>query len=124
MVIVKIKSRTSLLGTDPIIKVVLSPVFLIRERKVNVKIKVRVRMKVQVESWFWSYLLALIKNKIKFSSYIRISRRDRLQSHIYLTASSYMTKYLRISSYIRKPFLICDFATDRSHLNFFLSVCP
>ncbi len=26
-------------------------------------------------------------------------------------ASSYMGKYLRISSYIRKPFLICDFAT-------------
>ncbi len=23
----------------------------------------------------------------------------------------YMVKYLRISSYIRKPFLICDFAT-------------
>jgi hypothetical protein len=27
------------------------------------------------------------------------------------TASSNMTKYLRISSYIRKPFLIYDFAT-------------
>jgi hypothetical protein len=26
-------------------------------------------------------------------------------------ASSYMIKYLRISSYIRKPFLIYDFAT-------------
>jgi hypothetical protein len=32
---------------------------------------------------------------------------------IWLTASSYdMVKYLRISSYIRKPFLIYDFATD------------
>ncbi len=30
---------------------------------------------------------------------------EQLQSHIWLTASSYMTKYLRISSYIRKPFL-------------------
>ncbi len=39
------------------------------------------------------------------------SRRERLQSHIWLTASSYMTKYLRISSYIRKPFLIYDLAT-------------
>jgi hypothetical protein len=29
----------------------------------------------------------------------------------FLTASSYMGKYLRISSYIRKPFLIHDFAT-------------
>ncbi len=31
---------------------------------------------------------------------------EQLQSHILLTASSYMGKYLRISSYIRKPFLI------------------
>ncbi len=29
-----------------------------------------------------------------------------------------MTKYLRISSYIRKPFLIYDFACNRYHLNF------
>jgi len=34
-----------------------------------------------------------------------------LHSHIKLTASSYMTKNLRISSYIRKPYVICDFAT-------------
>ncbi len=55
-----------------------------------------------------------------------------MQSHIWLTASSYMVKYLRISSYIRKPVLIYDFATW-SYLNFlifmgkilfsFLSVC-
>ncbi len=37
---------------------------------------------------------------------------DRVQSHIWLTASSFMVKYLRISSYIRKPFLIYDFAPD------------
>jgi hypothetical protein len=36
---------------------------------------------------------------------------EQLQSHIWLTASSYMVIYLRISSYIRKPFLIYDFAT-------------
>ncbi len=30
-----------------------------------------------------------------------------------------MTKYLRISSYIRKPFLIYDFA-PRSHMNFLI----
>ncbi len=36
---------------------------------------------------------------------------EQLQSHIWLTASSYMVKYLRISPYIRKPFLIYDFAT-------------
>jgi hypothetical protein len=35
-----------------------------------------------------------------------------LQSHIWLTASSYMVKYFRISSYMREPFLIYDFATD------------
>jgi hypothetical protein len=35
----------------------------------------------------------------------------QLQSHIGVTASSYMVKYLRIASYIRKPFLIYDFAT-------------
>ncbi len=56
----------------------------------------------------------LIKNIIKFSSYMRKFRMEQLQSHIWLTASSYMScmgKYLRISSYIRKPFLIYDFAT-------------
>ncbi len=53
----------------------------------------------------------LIKKKIKFSSPIRKFRMQQLQSHIWLTASSYMGKYLRISSYIRKPFLIYDFAT-------------
>jgi hypothetical protein len=34
-----------------------------------------------------------------------------IQSGAVKTASSYMDKYLRISSYIRKPFLIYDFAT-------------
>ena len=48
----------------------------------------------------------LIKTKIKFSSYKRKLRMEQLQSHIWLTASSYKRKYLRISSYIRKPFLI------------------
>jgi hypothetical protein len=37
--------------------------------------------------------------------------REQLQSHKWLTASSYMSKYLQISSYIRKPFVIYDFAT-------------
>ncbi len=36
---------------------------------------------------------------------------EQLQSHIWLTSSSYMGKYLRISSYIKKSFLIYDFAT-------------
>ncbi len=54
----------------------------------------------------------MIKNKIKFSSYIRRFRMERLQSHIWLTASSFLVKYLRVSSYYRKLFLINDFATD------------
>ncbi len=53
----------------------------------------------------------LIKKKTKFSSFIRKSRKKRVQSHLWQTASSYMTKYWRTSSYIRKPFLIYDFAT-------------
>ena len=67
----------------------------------------------------------------KNSSYIRKFRREQLQSHIWLTASSYMVKYLRISSYIRRPFLIYDFATSpiwiflymRKFFYYFLSVC-
>ncbi len=35
----------------------------------------------------------VIKKKTKFSTYIRKSRREQLQSHIWLTAYSYMTKY-------------------------------
>ncbi len=57
---------------------------------------------------------------------------DQLPSHKWLTASSYMAKYLRISSYIRKPFLIYYVLCNCSILNFliyeenliiFLSVC-
>ncbi len=57
------------------------------------------------------FVRALMKKKIKFSSYIRKFRMEQLQSHIWLTASSYMVKYLRISSYIRKPFFMYDLAT-------------
>jgi hypothetical protein len=32
------------------------------------------------------------------------------KSYMKVTTSSYMGKYMRISSYIRKPFLIYDFA--------------
>ncbi len=52
-----------------------------------------------------------LKKKIKFSLYIRKFRMEQLQSHMWLTASSYLGKYLRVSSYIRKHFLIYDFAT-------------
>ncbi len=60
--------------------------------------------------------------KKKISSYIRKSKRERLQSHIWLTASSYIPvfKYLRISSYIRKPLLIYDFATVPNWISLYL----
>ncbi len=54
---------------------------------------------------------ALIKRKSNFPHIcIRKFRVEQLQSYIWLTAS-YIGKYFRISSYIRKPFLIYDFAT-------------
>ncbi len=49
---------------------------------------------------------SLIKNEIQFSSYIRKFRRERVQSHICVTASRYMAKY------IFAHFLIYDFAPD------------
>ncbi len=54
----------------------------------------------------------LIKKKIKFSSNIRKFRVHGAVAKSYMTyGSSYIGKYLRISSYIRKPFLIYAFAT-------------
>ncbi len=38
--------------------------------------------------------------------------KGSVASHLWLMASSYMVKYWRIFSNIRKPFLIYDFATD------------
>ncbi len=46
-----------------------------------------------------AYRTPLTKKKIKFFSFIRKFRRDRVQSHIWLTASSCMVKYLSFSSY-------------------------
>jgi hypothetical protein len=43
----------------------------------------------------------------------------QLQSHTLLTASSYMGKYLRISSYIRQPFLTLNFLIYGENLIFF-----
>ncbi len=47
-------------------------------------------------------------------------QKERLQSLIWLTASSYMVKYLHISSYIRKAFLIYDFATDHIWISLYM----
>jgi hypothetical protein len=51
------------------------------------------------------------KNQI-FHIYKKIQEGSVAKSYVANSASSYMVKYLRISSYIRKPFLIYDFATD------------
>ncbi len=65
---------------------------------------------------FWSgggYNPYTDKKYIKIFLIYKEIQMDPEQSYIWLTASSYMVKYLRISSYcIRKPFLIYDFAPD------------
>jgi hypothetical protein len=62
----------------------------------------------------------LIKKKRKFSLYIRKFRMEKLQSHKWLTASSYMKKFFGISSYIRKPFFIYDLATAPLWISLFV----
>ncbi len=47
-----------------------------------------------------------------FVMYKEIPNGSVAKSSMTITAPSYMVKYLRISSYIRKPFLTYDFATD------------
>ncbi len=46
-----------------------------------------------------------------FLKYKEIQTRSVAKSYMTITAASYMRKYLRISSYVRKPYLIHDFAT-------------
>jgi hypothetical protein len=58
------------------------------------------------------------ENKI-FLLYKKV-QKEQLQSHIWLTASSYVVKYLHISSYIRKAFLIYDFATDHIWISLYM----
>ncbi len=47
---------------------------------------------------YFHLLHTLLKKKRKFSSSIKLLRRDRVQIQMWITASSYMTKYLRIFS--------------------------
>ncbi len=58
-----------------------------------------------------SQLSTLIKNKIKFSSYIGKFRVEQLQSHTRGRAFLYMRKCENISPYMRRPLVIYDFAT-------------
>ncbi len=79
------------------------------------------RRKIQLARENWRRMgMVHWRKKIEFSSYIRKCRMEQLQSHIWLTASSYMGKFLRISSYIRKPFLIYDFATAPLRISLYM----
>jgi len=68
-------------------------------------------MKYTYIRWVNSYS-TLIKNKIKFSSYIRKVRVEQLQSQIWGRAFYYMRKCANISPYMRRPLVIYDVATD------------
>jgi hypothetical protein len=53
----------------------------------------------------------LLKQEKKiFLVYKEVQKQKRSGAKSLLTTSLYVTKYLRISSYFRKPFLIYDFA--------------
>jgi hypothetical protein len=65
----------------------------------------------------WSYT---DKKENKIFLIYREIKRDRMQRHIWQTAASYMGKNLRISSYIRKPFLKNDFAPDPISISLYI----
>ncbi len=58
------------------------------------------------------------KKKIKFSSYIRKLRRDRLQIHLLITASSNIFEHYLIYLKVLPHTRICIWLCNRSHLNF------
>ncbi len=61
------------------------------------------------------------KEKIKFSSDIRKFRLEQLQSHTYMTNGLLIYGEI-ISSYIRKPFLIYDFATAPLRISLYICI--
>jgi hypothetical protein len=71
----------------------------------------------------------LLKQEKKiFLVYKEVQKQKRSGAKSRLTAFLYVTKYLRISSYFRKPFLIYDFAPHPFlnfliYQDFFKSVC-
>ncbi len=65
-----------------------------------------------------TYSTARIKKKSNFP--IRKFRTEQLQSHIWRMAPSCKVTYLRISSYIRKPFLIYYFATAPFRISWYM----
>ncbi len=67
--------------------------------------------------------ITLIKKKIKFSSYKRKFRMEQLRSHIWLTASSYTRKFLRISSYLTLQLLHSEFPYIWGKFDFLFYQC-
>jgi hypothetical protein len=57
----------------------------------------------------WQLYTRVLTRALIYNILYKEIQRDPVQS---LAASSYMGRNLRISSYIRKPFLIYDFAPD------------
>ncbi len=84
-----------------------------RRRHVWKKSAKRLQRMEYFDGNFWTFTFLRFTTLIKkLSNFPHMKFRvKQLQSHLWLTASSYMGKYLRISSYIRKPFPIYDFAT-------------
>ncbi len=58
-------------------------------------------------------VFTLIKKKLKFPHIL-----DRVQSHVWLTTSSYIVKIFVNFLIIRKPFLIYDFAPDPIRISY------
>ncbi len=80
------------------------PKMLVTEKKILKRNLRKWKRKQNPDIFLFFILLLCTDKKInKNSSFIRKSRRERLLSQIWLTASSYMTKYLRISSSTRNP---------------------
>ncbi len=86
----------------------------VRTSRMQIRKKWLNQLKNFFNKHFWEYYLA------SFCWWISSSCENHctlVQSHIWLTTSSYCTvhiwwKYLCVSPYIRKPFLIYDFAPD------------
>ncbi len=72
-------------------------------------------------SWNWNLYCICATHTDKKENQIflikEIQKGSVAKSYMTITASSYMVKYLRISSYTRKPFLIYDFSTDPSWIS-------
>ncbi len=60
----------------------------------------------------------LIKKQIKFSSYIKKSRVEQLQSHIWGLPNIHMRKDANISPYIRRPLVILQMTLQLLHSEF------